>query len=726
MQDRVEIHEFFIQGADKESSHVLLHISEPSEDEDGKGYFFAVCDIENSTPEMVSHVQKMIDDLESGYYEGDDKTKINAFESSIEHINRRSHHILTNTHTQLHLAVGVIENEKIFFTSRGNVLIHLLYHKSGELFHLNVNEDKKTNHEQIFSSVVEGEILNDDFLVITSEQVEQFYPLIRIEKILAQKDIKSTVFHIQKTLEQMSIEKSLGGVIIHRPRIEDKAKFKKLPKSAKPIEMTLNTSKTFFSSVVEQVAKKFDNSPIEASIFNPQTKPLLEEIEQKHHNNNKAKIPSFIAAIGKGIGVLIFSIISFFQHIFGFIFKIFRFLFFVITNQRDKREKMIHNIRLALHDIKIRIKTLPTLSKILLILSFIAIIAFVSSIVFIRHKEAQATLAQQYTLKIESIKSKRDAAEASLIYNDSGKAFNLLQEAKQIVIELKIHPKKNDTEIANLSTQIENSLMQLRKQGEVPSTAKYDIIQTFANAATEKIIRAENTLIAYGPNDKNYYFINLDTGAIVQKNHDTIPTLLQSAVPKEYDKIAFTVSQNQVADYDIKTDALRTKDIAFPTGNTRIEALTIYNRKLYTLDPTNNQIYKHNQTLTGYDKGTNWIQEPGINLAGAVSVTIDGDIFVLKNNGEILKFTGGKLQPWGVKGLDPALQNPTQIVTYTDMKNIYILEPSSKRVVVLDKNGQLVKQYTSSEWKNPSSITVDEVKKTVYLLDSNKIFEFKL
>ena len=118
--------------------------------------------------------------------------------------------------------------------------------------------------------------------------------------------------------------------------------------------------------------------------------------------------------------------------------------------------------------------------------------------------------------------------------------------------------------------------------------------------------------------------------------------------------------------------------------------------------------------------------DTGVDIKNVVSFAIDGELYALKNTGEILKFSAGKLQAFSVSGLDPALKNPSQIWAYNDVKNIYILDPETKRVIALDKNASLVKQYTSSEWKNPSSMVVDEPGKKIYILDSNKIFEFKL
>ena len=111
-------------------------------------------------------------------------------------------------------------------------------------------------------------------------------------------------------------------------------------------------------------------------------------------------------------------------------------------------------------------------------------------------------------------------------------------------------------------------------------------------------------------------------------------------------------------------------------------------------------------------------------MSDIVSITIDGDLFVLKQNGEILKFTAGDQQPFNVSGLDPGLDKPIEIWSYTNVKNIYILEPTNKRVVILNKQGKLLQQYTANEWKNPTGMVVDEPNKVIYLLDNEKVYRF--
>ncbi len=725
MKDVVEIHEFFVPGSDTEKSHVLLHISEPSLDEENKGYFFALCEIIDGTDDTISHVQKMIDDVEASYYDNDvSLQQINAFEKSIEYINRRSHHILENNRSKLNLLFGVIEDNKIYFVSRGPILAHLLYYKGGELHHVEVNEEKKVPKDQIFSSLVEGEIRVNDFFVITTELVEQYFAIDRIEKILAQKDTKASAQHIQKTLEQVKNEMSFSGILIHRPTEENMPRLGKLPRIARPIQSSLPAAKSLFASTLANISKKLNPTTVENGIFNPQPKPLLEQ--ETHRSRTPKNIPRGVVMLANGLSTVTVALIQLFRVLFRSLFKGGQFLFVLATNHRGERKKSLHNFEISLREKTYKMKRLPMVSKVLLVLSILAVIIFTSSVLWIKHKDKLDALQKEYDTQIDLVRSQKDTADRSLLYGDTPTALVALQQAQTILESLKQHPDKNETQLTQLSTQIENDFKQIRKQTDVATTVKGDIAAQFATAQTDKMVRLDNQLVAFQSTDHSYYFINLDTGLVVQKTHDSIPSLQNASSPKEYDKVVFTTDASHIASYDKTTDGLSAQEIAFPVENVNIASLFVYNRKLYTLDSNNNQIYKHNQTQTGYDKGTPWVTDTGVDLKNVVSFTIDGELYALKNTGEILKFASGKLQPFLVSGLDPVLKNPTQIWSYNDVKNIYILDSGTKRVVVLDKNGLLVKQYTSSEWKNPTAMVIDEPNKKIYLLDSNKILEFKL
>ena len=172
-------------------------------------------------------------------------------------------------------------------------------------------------------------------------------------------------------------------------------------------------------------------------------------------------------------------------------------------------------------------------------------------------------------------------------------------------------------------------------------------------------------------------------------------------------------------------NTIKSADISYATENIQIAGLTVYNRRLYTLDTNNNQIYKHDAIKTGFGRGSNWLKEQK-DLSSSVDLTIDGDLFVLKNTGEILKFTAGTSQAFTPQGVEPALTSGNEIQTYTDWQYLYILDGANKRIVMLHKDGRIKQQITAKEWVAPSSMVIDEPNNVGYVLDNNKLYQFSL
>jgi len=76
--------------------------------------------------------------------------------------------------------------------------------------------------------------------------------------------------------------------------------------------------------------------------------------------------------------------------------------------------------------------------------------------------------------------------------------------------------------------------------------------------------------------------------------------------------------------------------------------------------------------------------------------------------------------------IDPKMEEPTQMWTYSDVDEIFILEPKQKRIVIIDKYGTLIKQYTSLDWQNPTNMSVDIDNKKLYVIDSGKVYRIDL
>lgn len=752
MKEILEINEFFIEGTDQKKSHVLLHITEPGTPEElSKGYFFALAEINNGTLEQIEHLQQMIDDLESGYYETDDQSEKNAFEITLEYINRRGHHILENKEASISCIIGVIRKHEVYFAYHGEPSASIFYQEHGELQTMNIlsdkNDEEKSN--QLFSSILQGNINEGDYLFINTPHVNDYFTNDRVKKLLSIKNNRQVATHLEKTLQDINGEYSFGGIFIHIPSYlktlhtpSQKEGTGSVASLDQMIGRERNTDEIMSPPILGALKKNLNNYK-EKKKKEEQTKNLLRIQEKRKQEINKTKkhgnietnirphsdrkkqpaLDGILINLGKALVTGTLWIINFLKLILITFFRILIGLFLFITNKDKRRQEVIKSVKNNFKNQKEKINSLPLFSKIIFFIFIILAITFVSSLSYFKVKEVNESKKIAYTNQIQAIKDKQMAAEANLIYNNSDSALTMLSEAKDILNQLPSDSPEQLEEKRKLQEQLEENLKKIRKMETKNSELLVDFAINNNSVKIQKIAYINNEIIAYGQDEANIYILNPSTKTIETKNLPTIKNLKFDSTPKENDLIIFINNNNELAVYDINSKLINKKEISYPINNIQYGPIFVYNRRLYGVDRHSGQIYRHNSTQTGFDQGATWLKNTE-DLSGAVSMAIDGDMFILKNNGEISKFTGGEKNNFAITGLDPILDNPKEIWTYNDTDKIYILEPTNKRVIILNKEGKMLQQFTATEWQNPTDMIVRESEKAIYILDNNKIYRF--
>ncbi|MBI5254270.1 hypothetical protein HY932_00610, partial [Candidatus Falkowbacteria bacterium] len=751
MADILEIHEFFVEGTNQERSHVLLHITEPGTPEErAKGYFFAVAEINNGPLEQIEHLQQMIDDLESGYYETDDQPGKNAFEITLEYLNRRGHHVLQYKNAITNCLVGVLRGKDLYFAQHGHPHAVLFYQSKDGLEQMEVTGGESDPASgQLFPSVMQGQLNTGDYFYIATPHVIDFFTFDRVAKILLTRNTRQSATHIQKVLGDLGSELSFGGILFHFPTSLDMPKTGKRPiqsddGSAASLQKLASQEKTteeiMKSSVVSNFGKKWQAwRAIQAE---KTKKRALENVQEKRKRkmikNQKGHIETnfrpredskepmasvMLVAFGRGLVWCLSTLWRLIKKTVIFIGKFTIALILLITNKDGKRQDVLRVWRHAWYVKKEKFSDMPMLSKILFVLTVLLALVFLGSIATFKIKTSYAAKKTAYNNAAQAIIDKKAAAEASIIYGDDSRALLLLQEAKAALNGLSDSGKTRKNKKTELAKSVEEALSKLRKLAVVTSELVIDLAQQNPKAQTTGLVQIDKTMLAYGVDDNFLYKIDAKAKTAELKDHTGFSKLSSASTPKENDFVTFLTGDKEIASYDKNTSILTKKDITYPNENSKLSSICVYNRKLYTVDTNNNQIYKHVLTQTGFDRGSLWLKDSA-DVKDAISIAVDGDVFVLKQNGELLKLTGGLKQDFALSGVDPRLDRPTIVWTYNNVNNIYILEPTNKRVVMTDKTGKLVAQYTANEWKKPTGMIVDEAGKKIFVLDDNKIYKF--
>ncbi|MEK7065543.1 MAG: hypothetical protein AAB961_00995, partial [Patescibacteria group bacterium] len=115
-----------------------------------------------------------------------------------------------------------------------------------------------------------------------------------------------------------------------------------------------------------------------------------------------------------------------------------------------------------------------------------------------------------------------------------------------------------------------------------------------------------------------------------------------------------------------------------------------------------------------------------VDFSQGTSMAIDGTIWVGTSDGKILRFVGGRQETFAPQGVEPAFIGSLVIYTNDEAKNLYVLDSTNKRVVVLDKDGVCMGQYVWQGDLAPTQLVVSEARRKILLLAGGKLYSLDL
>lgn len=739
--DQLKLNEFFIEGEDQEISHVLLHIIQPStpEEEKDKGYFFAVCEIDRGTREDIANLQRLIDEVENNYYETPLDGK-NPLETVLEKANQENL-ALFGPDIALNCLVGAVRGGEIVFSQRGRPEALLFYRdKEGVYRRMNLTAEGESDGKKLFPQIVQGKISPHDYFFVATSRVADYFNHDRLQKIVTTRPPEQSAEHLEKVLSEIKNGLSFGGLIINLIRQEAPAAAVRKPTGEKsnPLFATeQQTARTLSPSfwpkvsgkIKEIIARREDTKKIE------RRRPVEEayapaEVKAAHLRRHEAagaraaaRLQSALVWAGR-LGRWLWVLLIFFGRLFLKIGKNLILVFIAAFNIQKRRQEIFDNWRAAWRETRQKFNRLPLGTKILGLAACLAALIFCGSVIYLQINKSRAEAERVYQENIQIIKNGILAAESKLLYNDLNGALEEIKNATNISATFACRPADQ-----NVCRENNDKIAAILAKARRMQTIKPKILvdwKIIGQGVPDGFFKINNKLVAFASNSPRLYVYDLLT-----KENKTIPLegtagFSVAAVPKENDYAVLIRNGKELWLFDPKDNSLKRAEISLASSAAEISAAVVYNRRLYALDAVNNQIYRHDAVAGGFGPGKNWLKAADSNLRGGASLAVDGDMFVLKNDGQILKYTKGERADFNVSGLDPALTTGSQIRTYTDWKYLYILDKKEKRLVLLDKNGQLVRQLTADEFDAPSDLAVDETTGQAFALDEGRVMQIDL
>ena len=166
--------------------------------------------------------------------------------------------------------------------------------------------------------------------------------------------------------------------------------------------------------------------------------------------------------------------------------------------------------------------------------------------------------------------------------------------------------------------------------------------------------------------------------------------------------------------------------------------ISSYSGNVYILDGGSGLLWKYVNSGTSYSKGTMIIDVNKVNLKGGISVSIDGSIYILKQDGSVTKLTAAKADPnftlQNIPYLSQKLIRPLQIISQDGSNSFFVLDGgttsssySNAKIMEFDKSGNFIRQYAFPKtFTDVRGFDINQKNKKLWILNGNAVSEFTL
>ncbi|XOB42447.1 MAG: hypothetical protein ACKKMP_00070 [Candidatus Nealsonbacteria bacterium] len=534
-------------------------------------------------------------------------------------------------------------------------------------------EDIEPYPLKVFSNIVSGKLAEKDLVIVLTQDV---FELFKQEKTLI-KIAKLEYFNDKQFKDILNGQKNnlneISGIFLLIQFIKENFTGKKQTIPQKDLE------KFSFKKIFAPVLKIFQKLP-------------------KRPFNIKIKIKT--KKIKKGLKGIKIPRIKFRAPKFNI--KIFKKTFSLLKLKKTKRKKSLLNQNLVL------------------ILGLIILLIFG----FAYSKFEQNRKMKIYSEQLEEIQRKLQLSESFLILKDiSPEAFqkaNLLLEESwnkilPITKDLSLLPKDFTNQILELKNEISDKLLKLNKLEQIENPEFVFEFNRF-DFVPHSLFSNNSNIYFFNPYSKNIYDFN-------EKRIIEINEIISSAT-KLNDSILFFSKPDKLI--ILKNNEILRSEIQIPYPDFEFNNLVSFYNNLYFLDKKTGKIIKYEfLNNLNWNRPVSWLNQKEDKTIESDSMAIDSSIWILKDN-SIYKYYKGELRKEIEISIFPEPKDFTKIYTSSNLPYLYLLEPVQKRIVVLNKNGQIIKQFQSEKFNNLLDFTISENKNILYILNGLLVYKIEL
>lgn len=350
-------------------------------------------------------------------------------------------------------------------------------------------------------------------------------------------------------------------------------------------------------------------------------------------------------------------------------------------------------------------KTLFTVALILLVILGV-------SVFFGMKQRRGSDLTGQAAFLLSQAQAKKEEGEALKTLNPA-KSQQLLSESQNLVKEIEELGGQSE-DFLNFKEELSRLLVGFIKEHQLEGELFFDLELIKAGAEGKDLLLTEGELIVLDEKQTAVYEIGLaeqkstilfggeklQGASLIAQAGDDFYVLTEEGLLKGGKLPGIEIKKDE--------DWGRIIDLQGFTGN------------LYLLD-SQGEIWKYPAIEGGFGGKQKWLQQKA-DFSSAAGLAVDGSLWVLTKDGQVLKFLQGQKDSFALTGLNKSLFESTALFTDFDSQNLYVLDKGNARIVVFNKDGEYQSEYQWSELSQVQDLVVVEAEKKIFCLMGNKIY----
>jgi len=648
----------------------------------------------------------------------------------------------TDINKNINFFIGSLKDEELFFSKTKNIKLFLQH----GLNLINIadasTDEQDDSSNSLFSFITSGKLSSNDAILITTSSLVDYFSENKLKQILSDNSAEIASVEFTKLVDEFSKHTYFQGLIIKNSVSLDSESYqaKIHPALSNIAQSSMSELNSLESETGDLLTSSFVTSFKKSlatlinqirSIFSTQTQ-RISDTNSAVAIKRRLRQKSLLNKTGNWLWLVVKSLLLVVVWVFKQLALLIKNLFknreSITQGIKQKSTAMPSNLKDSFKKKIYKYKSLDKNRRTTLLVGLGLIIILIGSVMTGIIRKATTMSHDEVIAIFDEIEVKRASAEAALIYGNEEQAVTQIAEARRLLNDLSVKGSDLKQRKSDLADSLFESYKSVQKLEEINNPVLIADLGASENGQTVEVVAlagSGSTFYGYNKSNQIYKFSTTQQSVDVVVKLDNEVKGLNTLADNEL-LIYFATPEANIGILNTEENSLTNINFEFNNPLTEKVSLEPYFSRLYVLDPRERQIYKHQQVGRSYTRGQPWLVDDTADISDASSMAIDGNIWVTTNSGNLYKFNAGEREDFSLATLDPILNSPNFVWTSIDSSKLYILDPPTHRVIILNKDGTIHKQFVSERFDNLKSAVIDEGNDKIYILNSNQVYEIDI